>query len=225
LGWGKSRARLTPADMNFILEALSGGDRKKRAIKQLMSEKSFIDHLLDRAELFDRIVHEHGLTRISPSLYFYVLARHVMLAEGVDNRRVSDYISSMMVEFLVRERLYRVSLAHDEIFKYIVDLVAYLDGADSRDRFLIRTHIGNYSLFLLGLFPEYIRARNRFRKYCPGETYYEDMGSINYRLAADNRLAERLELSDVLSVLGDRFHVIRTSLNHIAHRYLHLQSG
>ncbi len=221
----RSRASLTPADMEFILHALGRNDQKKSAIIELMSEEDFVDHLLDRDELFDRVVREDEFTRISPYLYFYVVTRHGLIGSGIENRRVSDYIATILVEFVTRERLYRISVAHDEIFHYVVDLLAYLDRADQKGRFLVRTHIGNFSLFLLGLFIDYVEANHQFRRCLQGVNYYEDMGSSNYRLAAKNRFAEELDLADVLEEMAEKFHLIRRILNDLSMRYFHFRSA
>ena len=217
----RSRVSLTPLDIDFILHVFSEGDRRVEAIKALLRDRDFLDHLLDRPELFDHVVRGKAFTWISPALYFYVLIRHGLRRSGIDNRDVSDYIASLLVEFAARERLHRISYAHDEIFHYIVDLVGYLDGANLRDRFLIRTHIGNYSLFLLGLFIDHVEAGQRHGRRITGVNYYEDMGSTSYRLAAGNRLAEQLNLVDVLTLLAENFHFIRTFLNRIAREYLY----
>jgi hypothetical protein len=220
----KSRASLTPADMEFILDTLSGEHREKAAMTSLLEEKDFMDRLLERDEIFNRMVEEKKFMEISPYFYFYIMIRHGFKCSGIDNREVSDYIATLLVEFAERERLYRISGAHDEIFHYIIDLIGHLEGSDSRNRFLIRTHIGNYSLFLLGLFIDYIRENHKYGRYLTGVEYYESMGSVNYRMAADNQFAEQLDLVDVLTFMGDRFHDIRKSLNNISKEYFHLRA-
>ncbi len=221
----RSRASLTPADMEFILNALDRKDRKKSAIIELMSEEDFLDHLLDRNELFDQVVRDDEFTRISPFLYFYVVTRRGLRDSGIENRRVSDYIATILVEFVARERLYRISIAHDEIFHYVVDMLGYLDRTDPWGRFLVRTHIGNFSLFLLGFFIDFIETNHQFRRCLQGVNYYEDMGSSNYRLAAKSRFAEEFDLVDVLEEMGEKFHLIRRVLNDLTVRYFHFRSA
>ncbi len=217
----RSRASLTPADMEFVLDSLSGGRGEKEAMTSLLEERDFIDHLLEREELFERVVERKRYMEISPYLYFYIMTRHGLKCSGIDNRDVSDYIATLLAEFAEKGRLYRISVADDEIFHYIIDMLERIDGADSRKRFLIRTHIGNYSLFLLGLFIDHIRENHKYGRYLTGVEYYETMGSSNYRLAADNRFAEQLELVDVLTFLGEKFHDVRKSLNVLSKEYFH----
>jgi hypothetical protein len=219
----RARARLTPTDMEFILESVAGDEGQRRAMMALAREEDFVDRLLDRPELFERIVGERKLTRISPSLYFYVLMRHGLMESGIDDRDVADYTATLLTDFAARERLYRISPAHDEIFETLVDMLGWLNVADRRDRFLIRTHIGNYTLFFLGLFIDHLRARERGRTAFPGVHYYEDMGRMSYREASENQLAEQLDLAGVLSVMAGEFHRIRKSMNRITRRYLHLR--
>ena len=72
----------------------------------------------------------------------------------------------------------------------------------------IRAHIGNYSLFLTGIFPERIRVRAERRGF-PDLKYFEAMGRSQYGAASDHRLAQRYELSEIFSTLSDRFEATR----------------
>src|SRR5207245_23144 len=96
-----------------------------------------------------------------------------------------------------------------------------LKTADDRTSFFIRVHIGNYSLFLSGVFHERIRFRAEARGF-PDLRYYEGLGRTQYRVASDHRLARRYELSQVLSTLAERFGTTRLALNDIADRLFSL---
>ena len=75
------------------------------------------------------------------------------------------------------------------MYDAIVELCEDLDDPDARRSFLVRTHLGNYALWLSGIFPDYIEQR-RWRRGGPDLEYYEEMGRRGFQLAADHRLAE-----------------------------------
>jgi hypothetical protein len=100
-------------------------------------------------------------------------------------------------------------------------MLAALRQADDRTSFSIRVHIGNYSLFLSGVFPERIRFRAEARGF-PGLSYYEGLGRTQYRVASDHRLAHRYDLANVLNTLSERFGATRLALNDIAERLFSL---
>jgi len=100
-------------------------------------------------------------------------------------------------------------------------MLAALQTADERVGFLLRVHMGNYSLFLSGVFPDRIRFRAEVRGF-PDLKYYEGLGREQYRLASDHRLAHRYELAGVLNTLSDRFETARQALNDIADRLFSL---
>jgi hypothetical protein len=100
-------------------------------------------------------------------------------------------------------------------------MLGALKTADDRTSFFLRVHLGNYSLFLSGVFPERIRFRAEARGF-PDLKYYEGFGRTQYRVASDHRLAQRYEVADILSTLSERFGATRLALNDIAERLFSL---
>jgi len=78
-------------------------------------------------------------------------------------------------------------------------------------------HLGNYALWLTGLFPDYIAAR-RLRKAGPDVSYYDALGSRGFGLASDHALAARYGLDVVLRTAADRFVALRSALNGVSDR-------
>jgi hypothetical protein len=100
-----------------------------------------------------------------------------------------------------------------------VDLVAAADSPDGRRQFLVRAHLGNYALWLTGIFPDFVTARVH-RKGAPGIEYFEEMGATGYRLAADTPTASDHGLDRLFRQAADTFPELRTALNRVADRYL-----
>lgn len=76
----------------------------------------------------------------------------------------------------------------------------------------MRAHLGNFSLWLAGVFPDYTTAR-RERKGGPDLSYYEAMGATGYRLARDHQLAQRFGLEEIFARAAQDFRQIRIALN------------
>src|SRR5439155_140381 len=82
--------------------------------------------------------------------------------------------------------------------------------------FLLRAHIGNYSLFISGIFHE--NAQRRRDRGGPDLKFYEQVGRTNYQLVAGHEVARRCELDDVFEGLAERFHDVRLALNELSDR-------
>jgi hypothetical protein len=104
-------------------------------------------------------------------------------------------------------------------FDYFFEMLAALQQADERTSFFIRAHIGNYSLFLSGVFPGRIRFRAQALGF-PDIRYYDALGRAHYRAASDHRLAQRYELAGIFNTLSERFETTRLALNDMADRLL-----
>jgi hypothetical protein len=78
-------------------------------------------------------------------------------------------------------------------------------------------HLGNYSLWLAGLFPDYIAARH-LRKGGPDVGYYDALGRRGFGMASDHQLAAEYGLGAVLRTAAERFPVVRTTLNGVSDR-------
>src|SRR5690606_10409085 len=109
-------------------------------------------------------------------------------------------------------------------YDYLADLVEAIGGATGHDAFLLRAHLGNFALWLSGLFPDYITARVE-RRGAPGIRYYEEMGATGYRLAADTVDAENWGLDHLYRTFADNFPALRIALNRIADRHLFPMRG
>src|SRR5690606_34363065 len=99
---------------------------------------------------------------------------------GFDDRKLADYVAALLAEFASARRMRRPSEDWDGATDTLVDLVRAMEEADESTRFLLTLHLGNYALFLSGLFSEYIEYRAR-RRAAPGLAYYEELGSGHFR--------------------------------------------
>lgn len=206
-----------------LVELLGRRDEELRESAQRRLESEGLESLLDDPRTLNALLTEDAV-RSRPELVFYVLVRQSMLERGLDDRVAADYVASLLVQFGRSRRAYRISEQGEEEFGYLVDLVARLDEASGREAFLIRVHIGNYALWLSGLFPDFLEARKR-RRGAPPLSYYEHMGSSGYRVASESREAQALGVRDALGTIGRHFTGVRAALNRLGDRYLWRGAG
>src|SRR2546422_7069623 len=155
----------------------------------------------------------------SPALFAYVAVRHTLRAAGIDDRELADYLAALLLEFGDHDRHIRLGTTAAQTYRSLVDVVAELadlDGAGER-AFLLHAHLGNYSLWLAGLFPDYVAAR-RSRAGGPDLPYYDELGRQGYRLASEHRLAERFGVASIYRAAAARFPALRQAFNRLSDR-------
>jgi hypothetical protein len=213
------RGRLKAGDLQLVLLLLSRGSASRRAALEQRLEREGPDPLLDAPELAERLLAVRTILVPSEVLFFYVMVRHALVAAEVDERDVADYLAALLLEFGRRDRATRIDWNDDQSHQYLVDIVSDLEGTQGERRFRVMLHLGNYALWLAGLFPHYIEAR-RIRRGGPDLTYYDSLGRRGYAMASDHVLADRFQLEGVLQTAAARFPTIRTALNELSERVL-----
>jgi hypothetical protein len=211
------RAQFAAEDIEFILSVLGRKIGTADCLIKLLSDEDSRDQILDDETLFHALLERTGCLRVSTRLYFYVLIRQVFRRSDIQDRAVADYVAEVLAEFARTERSRFVVPGQREAIEYFFEMLTALQTADDRTRFFVRVHIGNYSLFLSGVFPERIRFRSEARGF-PDLSYYESIGRSQFRAASDHRLAQRYQLAAVLNTLAERFGATRLALNDIAER-------
>src|SRR6266487_5238114 len=134
-----------------------------------------------------RIPEHHPLRKL-----FGALAEKVFTEKlGWPDFNVSEYVSTLLVDFTRTDHLHRIKNAAGERVEAVVDLlyeseVTHEAGSFGREREVHR-HIGDFTLFMAGLFPEYLK-----RIKTSGLIYHKDFlvdyiktGKRSYRIAAE----------------------------------------
>jgi len=183
-------------------------------IEQTLSDQG-IDAVLDDPRLPAALMRTGQGTWASLPLFSYVMVRHALKRLGEEDRRLADYVAAVLMHFGMRDNAHRVSASDDQVYDSLAALLADVDDPDGRRSFLVRTHLGNYALWLSGLFPDYIEHR-KWRRGGPDLDYYEEMGRRGYQLAAGHRLADDHGLSTLFATAADRFGLLRAALNDVS---------
>lgn len=211
------RGQLRAADLQLMILLLSRGSAARRAVLERRLETEGPDALLDLPELPERLLATRTIMVPSESLFFYVMVRHALQQAGLSDRDLADYLTALLLEFGRRDRANRVDWHDDHSHRYMIDILADLEASHGERRFRVLLHLGNYALWLGGIFPQYIEAR-RVRRGGPDISYYDGLGRRGYSLAAEHALADRFHLDNVLHTAADRYAAVRAALNDVAGR-------
>lgn len=162
-----------------------------------------------------------SLAAPSATLFAYVAVRHALLTAGLDDRPLADYLAALLLEFGREDRATRPPAVADQTYHYLTEIVndlAQEQGPPER-RFHLQAHLGNYALWLAGLFPDFIAVR-RHRRGGPDLPYYDALGRRGFGAAAEHALAERYGVAEIYRLAAERFPAVRQALNRLSDRIL-----
>src|SRR5574341_2407776 len=217
------RGRLRASDFRLVLLALARRDRTAdRDYNRLLAEEG-PDRLLDEPGLLDALLALRSLAVPSPVLFAYVAVRDALRAAGVDDRDLADYLAALLLEFGDHDRHARIGAHDDQTYRYLVDIVSDIAlgaGDDAGERaFLLRLHLGQYSLWLAGLFPDRVAAQ-RARAGGPDLPYYDELGRQGFHLASQHHLAAQFGVAGLYRSAAERFPTLRAAFNRLSDRVL-----
>ena len=118
-----------------------------------------------------------------------------------------DYLSDLLAEFAHVDQLYPLRDESGRHVQYLIDMRALPEGSSAGQRKERFRYIGDYSLFILGMFPE---SLNHARVPIP-HSYYSETGRHSYLVASE--LEKRSERTVMFRKLADKFEHCVVSLN------------
>lgn len=213
------RSTLTADDAALAARLLADGNAAEAERLEARTRAEGPDVLWDDPRLWERLLACRDLTRPSGALFMYAALRHTLRELGVDRRDLADYTASLVLAFGRGGRAYRISEHDENEYAYVVDLAGEYARADDERQFRVLAHLGNFALWLTGIFPDYIAAR-RARKGGPDLEYYEAAGKSGFRRAAEHRLAGSYGLAETLDDAGMLFTELRMALNRFSDRVM-----
>ena len=117
---------------------------------------------------------------------FHALTERSSLQTHLVDRDLHDYLSNLLVDFIHVDQLYKIRDEHGRGLEYIMDLLRKGEEPGEFDKNAIYKHVGDFSLFILGLFPE---SLHRGRK-CISLNYYADQGRRSYLILSEMQRAQ-----------------------------------
>ncbi len=213
------RAQLGRADAQLAVRLIARGSGHAQDEAEALLADQGLDPLLDDERMLDGLLDARQGAHASLPLFSYVIVRHALKASGESERMMADYVAAILLHFGLRQRAARINDHDDESFETLSSLGDAIEGSDATRSFLARAHLGNYALWLSGLFPDHIEQR-RWHRGGPTLGYFESMGVRGFRLAAEHRLASEYGLAPLFDAAADRFPRLRRALTQVSDRHL-----
>lgn len=176
----------------------------RRVFKLKKTDKDFIDNVV--AELND-----------TEQKYPWNRDKVIRL---LNSTNVSNYLANMLAMFVQSSRFYKIEKDGGKQYRYIIDLIEEIQRSDNTRRFYIYCYIGNYTLFFIGMFPEFIEHRFRSNKNLIDSRYYVDFGKTYFGLASEHDMARQYEMDNTLYSLSEGFEIITKLLQFMHKEYL-----
>lgn len=177
----------------------------RKAFKEKREDAKFIEKTID------------VLNNMEPVIPW----NHKRIISLLEDTHVSNYIANMLAQFIESSKLFGIEDDERKSHQYIVDMITESLNSDNIERFYIYCHIGNYTLFLTGMIPEYIKYRYEYKRRPVDTQYYVDYGKTYYGLAAEHTNARKNRLTSTLSQLSEGFEVVAQVLSFMNNEYLH----
>ena len=163
----------------------------------------------------------HPLRRL-----FAGLTEHAFLTTlGVADPPLVDYVSSMLTRFLHADAVYRLHDSDGHPLHEVGDMVREAEAlpSEGRTRREYHRHIGDFTLFWTGLYPETVQrarsgwSKDHFVSYC-------ETGKRCYYIASSyENESDRTEAS-VLRRLSNEFELCAYGLHHVRKEFENMQS-
>lgn len=217
--------RLGNPDLKFLIENMPQAGTSYREIADIIRQlPTTVESMLTSDYVYQAILDRRRLLLdISPFLLFSVLLRRSLNQyRSPLDRQVINYIANLLTLFIRTDRIYRVQSRDTVTYEYLVDLIQDAQEADPRRQFMTYAHIGNYALYLTGLFPHWIEHRYRYHKRLVNTQDYEDFGRSYFDLAGKHPLAREFGLGDVFLRLALMFDDYRRGLNYMVSQWMPL---
>ena len=163
-------------------------------------------------------------------LFSTVTERCFLEGLGWSDPAVIRYLVELLVDFTHIDRLYKIRNAQGRRVEDVVEMLIegdLLHRASSLERERqVHKHIGDFTLFMTGLFPEFLRWMKRQRVLISPDTLvdYVETGKRSYRIASYGAYGEEVSL---FRKLAENFELcifglgyVRTDLRRLRNRRL-----
>ena len=144
-------------------------------------------------------------------LFFHQAVRNSYEGKlGLHDPDVTGYVARLLCEFSQAENLYKV---RDDAGRPIEELTEMMFAADpvhgtapsfDAER-AVRKHIGDYALFVAGMYPEAIGSNRRLRRHQPSLEELIQAGKESYYIVSQFNLFEYEQEAPLFARLSDRF--------------------
>jgi hypothetical protein len=160
------------------------------------------------------IAREHPLRQM-----FDELIRRRFFGEAqVYDSDIAEYVSGIVTEFAHVDTMYRIRNARGEqltgVAEMLIESNPHLDAPSFDREREVRKHVGDFTLFFTGLFPEAVAKLPTLRTFsCDKFVDYMRAGKESYNVVAAFNLCEYADEAPLFRRMSDRFEECVFGLN------------
>jgi hypothetical protein len=137
---------------------------------------------------------------------------------GVTDPPLVDYVSELLVRFVHTDDVYPVRSIRGQRLMQVADMLEEAKKRRGPAKWQVHRHIGDYTLFWTGVYPEIAdRMRRRGTKYSLLD--YRDQGKRNYYIASTIEVEQEDPPPDVLQRLSDQFELCVYGLSEVRRQW------
>jgi len=159
-----------------------------------------------------------GGTRLLRNFLGELVWRHFFEDVRLEEPQVATYVAALLADFARTENLYRIQNAMgkrlEDVGAMLVESNPLLDaGSFDRER-EVRKHVGDYTLFMTGLFPESVaRTCRRQQSRVDALVDFVQAGKESYAIVSSFNQFEYREEAPVFRRLSENFELCVVGLN------------
>ena len=147
--------------------------------------------------------------------FFAGLSEYIFQSRlGVADVQLVDYLSDLMLRFVRTDALHRVRRSSGKPATEVIQMMSEADKRIGLARREVHRHIGDFTLFWTGMYPESLR-RLRPAKSADGFLDYCSQGKRAYRIAAQIEGGDGPPPCELLLRLSDQFELCAYGLREV----------
>ncbi len=152
--------------------------------------------------------------------FLELVSQHFSSSLGLRDPQVSQYVAAMLTEFCEIDRLYQIRNAAgaplSDVGAMLLEADPVFGEAASFDRErAVRKHIGDYTLFFTGMFPEAINHFRLRRQRLENFIDFIRAGKESYLIVSKFEFFEYAKLAPLFAKLSARFEECVYGLNQV----------
>ena len=156
---------------------------------------------------------------ISPNHPLRRLFADLVAKELAADHEVAGYVANLLIDFVHVDALYRIrnsrSKRLQDVGEMLVESNPLLDAPSFEREREVRKHIGDYTLFLTGMFPEYVATLPRRGLRLDSIIDYVKAGKESYRIVAAFDQFEYRHEAPLFRRLAEQFEYCVHGLNRV----------
>jgi hypothetical protein len=161
-------------------------------------------------------------------LFLELVARHYAEEIGIRDSELVGYVAHLLTEFCDAEQLFKIRNADGkpltDVGEMLMESNPVFGPAPSFDRERqVRKHIGDYTLFFTGMFPESINHLRLHRERLESFVDWMQAGKESYYIVSKFDCFEYTEVAPLFERLSDHFEQCVYGLNRVKNELQEMQ--